>query len=739
MSSLREDKRAQLMAKGQSGEKEKNGQTRYQKRVKSKIASSNKEFNQIDMNKLFRDDILTVNIPVVGETNNYLVTFSFSGFLEKLHNEIETNGNVLALKTVLRAIVNSFNTDDVYIRCNCLHPDTEILLLDGTKCRIEDLCTRFNSGEQLYVYSTDDKGDFKPGVVRNVWKSGSSCELVKVTLDSGDIIQTTPDHRFMLRDGSYIAAKDLKESQSLMPMYFSECNGYQTVKFNSTGKYHSIYKQVALELLADKIAAAKIREATATKRGPYQVAIHHKDFNKHNNTPTNLEPLTWEEHWMYHASLGFNSLPQETQDKIRASASEWMQWLNAHPTEKMLELRKEFCERGRLMNYLPERQEQQRQVMSEAITNYWQTMSDEERERQSKARSERSKAAVARGCLKTEKFHTAALKRGEDMHTPEREKLIVEGIHRYWDSLDSEAREARAAICRKNIQKSIDARRGTPLTQEHKDRIRASRERETPEQLAVRVKRCNETKILKILNYLIDNKLELTLDNYNQIRKSEFKSYPSIDKRFDSIDDAVSYFQLNHKVAKVEFVHLNSPIDVYDIDVDTWHNFTTAAGVVLHNCEDFRYRFSYWGTRNNTITGEKELRPSDITNPDDRLGSGCKHIMLCLSNTGWCIKVAAVVKNYIEYMEKHLHSMYAKVIYPAIWQKPYEDPVQMSMFDDDDLLTDKDTIDRANVAARQKGRWEQGNQYRFTKQSDDKDQMKMTFDKTPEEEEDDQQ
>ena len=119
MSSLREDKRAQLMAKGQSGEKEKNGQTRYQKRVKSKIASSNKEFNQIDMNKLFRDDILTVNIPVVGETNNYLVTFSFSGFLEKLHNEIETNGNALALKTVLRAIVNSFNTDDVYIRCNC--------------------------------------------------------------------------------------------------------------------------------------------------------------------------------------------------------------------------------------------------------------------------------------------------------------------------------------------------------------------------------------------------------------------------------------------------------------------------------------------------------------------------------------------------------------------------------------------------------------------------------------------
>lgn len=712
------------MAASRNAQKEKDGQTRYQKRLKSKMATSNREYNDIDMNELFRNGILTVNIPVQGETDNYIVTFSFGGFLNKLHDELERTNNQLQLRTVIRAVVNCFNSDNVYVRCNCLHPDTEILLLDGTKARIEDLCNRFNSGEQLYVYSTDDKGDFKPGVVRNVWKSGSSSELVKVTLDSGDIIQTTPDHRFMLRDGSYIAAKELKEHQSLMPMYFSDYNGYQTVKFNSTGKYHSVYKQVALELLADNIAAAKIREATATKRGPYQVAIHHKDFNKHNNIPTNLEPLTWEEHWMYHASLGFNSFSKETQDKIRASASEWMQWLNAHPTEKMLELRKEFCERGRLMNYLPERQEQQRHVMSEAITKYWQTMSDEERERQSKARSERSKIAAARGCLKTEKFHAAALKRGKDMHTPEREKLAAEGVRRYWDSLEGENREARVAICRNNIQKSIEARRGTPLTQEHKERIRASRNNETPEHLAVRVRKCNETKILTILNYLIDNQLDLTLDNYNDIKKREFKSYPSIDKRFDSIDDAVEYFQLNHKVAKVEFVHLSEPIDVYDIDVDTWHNFTTAAGVVLHNCEDFRYRQAYWLSKTDAITGPKENIPSNITNPNNTLGKGCKHIMLCLANTRWCIKVAAVIKNYIEYMDKHLHSMYAKVIYPAIYQKEYEEPVQTSLFDEEPLDSDKDILSKAGTEARKKGQFQSGNKYRFTK-TPSKDQLTM--------------
>lgn len=717
MGNLIEDRRSQLISRGRSAQREKDGKTRYQKRVKSRISKSTREFNQLDMNKLFKQGILDINIPVHGETDDYVVSISFGGFLDDLERQLKTNRNVLDLRIIIRALINSFNGDNVYLRCNCLHPDTEILLLDGTKARIEDLCSRFNNGEQLYVYSTDDKGDFKPGVVRNVWKSGSSSELVRITLDNESTIQMTLDHRVMLRNGSYIAAKDLQPGQSLMPMYFSDCNGYQTVKFNSTGKYHSVYKQVAAELLADEIAAAEAREIVADKRGPYKVAIHHKDFNKRNNIPSNLEPLTWEEHWMYHASLGFNSFSKEVQDKIRAKSSEWLHWLNAHPTERMLQQRREYCERGRLMNYLPERREQQSHVMRDAITTYWRTMSDEERARQSKARSERSTAAAARGCLKTEKFRTAALKRGKDMHTPEREALITEGVRRYWNSLEGSAREARINICRRNIQKSIDARRGTPLTKEHRDKIRASRERETPEQLAIRARKCSETKILTVLNYLIDNGLDLTLDNYNDARKYKFKSYPFIERRFSSIDDAVSYFKLNHKVVKVEFIHLDVPVDVYDIDVDNWHNFTTAAGVVLHNCSDFRFRQSYWMSRDDVILGQKETIPSRITNPNNTLGPGCKHIMLVLSNHNWIIKIASVIMNYIKYIEVHKPSLYADIVYPAIYGKKYEGPVQTSFLDDDNKLADKesgkDDLDQSNIEARKRGQFTAGNEYRF--------------------------
>lgn len=73
---------------------------------------------------------------------------------------------------MIRALVDSFNTDDVYVRCNCLHPDTLIKLLDGTEPTVEELKARFDKGESLFVYSVDEKGDFKPGQIEKVWIAG---------------------------------------------------------------------------------------------------------------------------------------------------------------------------------------------------------------------------------------------------------------------------------------------------------------------------------------------------------------------------------------------------------------------------------------------------------------------------------------------------------------------------------------------------------------------------------------
>ena len=71
----------------------------------------------MDMNGLFQHGILTVNIEVNGETDNYIVTMKFGGFLEELQKILRTQE--FNLRAVTRALINAFNRDDVYIHCSC--------------------------------------------------------------------------------------------------------------------------------------------------------------------------------------------------------------------------------------------------------------------------------------------------------------------------------------------------------------------------------------------------------------------------------------------------------------------------------------------------------------------------------------------------------------------------------------------------------------------------------------------
>ena len=55
------------------------------------------------MNKLFKDNILDVDIEVIGETDNYIVTISFGEFLDHLHDELKNDEN-LDLRNISRAL-----------------------------------------------------------------------------------------------------------------------------------------------------------------------------------------------------------------------------------------------------------------------------------------------------------------------------------------------------------------------------------------------------------------------------------------------------------------------------------------------------------------------------------------------------------------------------------------------------------------------------------------------------------
>ena len=150
------------------------------------------------------------------------------------------------------------------------------------------------------------------------------------------------------------------------------------------------------------------------------------------------------------------------------------------------------------------------------------------------------------------------------------------------------------------------------------------------------------------------------------------------------------------------------------------------------NCPDFYYRFGFQDSVHNIIMGQKETRPSNITNPDNTLGSGCKHVLLVLNNTTWVLKCASVINNYINYMKTHYEKLYANVIYPAIYKKKYEEPVQTNLDDteDDELATSEQDIDVSNEYGRTRTQFKKGNKQgiRFAKSKKDPDQIDLIID-----------
>lgn len=174
MPKLFEDKRNQLMAQGRRGTKEKDGKSRYEKRVKSKVASTVREFNEIDMQSLFVHNILTINVPVRGETDNYLVRIKFGGFLDLLRNQLDRQNGELNLRAITRALLDAFNQDDVYIHCSC--PDYQYRFAYWSSIK------SINAGppEKRPAKITNPKNDKGPGCKHIMLVLSNNSWLIKV-------------------------------------------------------------------------------------------------------------------------------------------------------------------------------------------------------------------------------------------------------------------------------------------------------------------------------------------------------------------------------------------------------------------------------------------------------------------------------------------------------------------------------------------------------------------------------
>lgn len=152
--------------------------------------------------------------------------------------------------------------------------------------------------------------------------------------------------------------------------------------------------------------------------------------------------------------------------------------------------------------------------------------------------------------------------------------------------------------------------------------------------------------------------------------------------------------------------------------------------ILIHcTCPDWKFRMAYWCTKKgiNSIPGEQNSNGQWIANPGDDMGHGCKHVMAALSNRSWIVKVASAIRNYVNFLKVDRPKLYADVLYPIIFGRPYEDDVQLDMFDKingekpDELIHDTDTLDTANKWAKTKNQFKKGNQQgvKFAKKDQD--------------------
>ncbi len=229
------------------------------------------------------------------------VTPNEKGVILNVHSESKRVKEILNDLFVNRLELHT--TLPVWTRNVPIKYDSIIPLLNGEDITIKELSDRVKSNpdKDIWTYAIqDDTLKVVPGKI--VWcdLTRKDSELIRVNLDNETYIDTTPDHEYILRDGSSCRADKLTPGISLMPFYTKKSKernikGYEKIFNPNTNRYEYTHRIVANELLTDELIESESSDFFLT---------HHVNFNKLNNDPGNLKRMTFKAHAELHSELG---------------------------------------------------------------------------------------------------------------------------------------------------------------------------------------------------------------------------------------------------------------------------------------------------------------------------------------------------------------------------------------------------------------------------------------------------
>jgi len=101
----------------------------------------------------------------------------------------------------------------------CFSGDTRLVLADGRHLSFQDLVAEQADGKEHFGYTIRHNGQVGLERLINARVTKQNAPVIRVTLDNDETITCTPDHRFLLRDGTYKPAAQLTADDALMPLY----------------------------------------------------------------------------------------------------------------------------------------------------------------------------------------------------------------------------------------------------------------------------------------------------------------------------------------------------------------------------------------------------------------------------------------------------------------------------------------------------------------------------------------
>ena len=422
----------------------------------------------------------------------------------------------------------------------CFLGNTKLALADGRAISLIEIVAEQAEGKENFCYTIRDDGNIGIERIINARMTKKDAEVIKLTLDNGETIICTPDHPFMLRDGTYKAAELLTPEDSLMPL------NRQLSKKNDRGTGLDGYEMVWNPKHENWIYTHVLADIYNLKNGVYQSSDgnhrHHVDFNKLNNNPTNIKRLPAEEHLaIHHANL------ERT----------------LHRPDAILKLKEQM------------RRPETRQLLSKLAKAQWE---DEE-----------YKAYMVQ---KWREFYES-----NEEYRQQNQAQLNKAQQEYWN--DEVNRLAQAERVREYFENNPEMRQvySEAAKQQWQDEeLLEWRRQKTKEQwnYEFRQKRkaaLHNTYYRKTIEALKQVEIQLgclDLQAYDLYRrrlkdKSILKFQTFCDRYFDGsrvqAREAISNY--NHRVVKIE--RLEERFDVYDIEVPHTHNFALASGVFVHN------------------------------------------------------------------------------------------------------------------------------------------------------------